>query len=170
MQEAREQFGEENRKEQFNRPRVVVDIAEHRRKREALSEKKEMEISRGEIERIKGKIRSAYEKNEWGDKSRFFIGAELLSVDPSKLTEKDLSIFKKVKDFEKGKIEPEKAEILLTDYCDDVRRHEDFLKENSPEVYIIGDSRIHFLAWIRNRMSHSILRKRREQKKKEMLQ
>jgi hypothetical protein len=164
----------ENKEEQFNKPRVVVDFEGHRKRKKERAEKEEIEVLRNEVEGVKREVKERIEKKEKRGTS-FLSGGEILDVDPDELAASDLLLYKKVKDFKKDKTEFEDLFTSISKHKIRVFNH--IVEKKKAEGYdptgdfplsdAAGDSRWAFMTWLMNKSLAEYGRKKSLEKKEE---
>ncbi|MBN2198103.1 hypothetical protein JW698_02870 [Candidatus Wolfebacteria bacterium] len=146
----------ENCEEQFNSPKIVVDINKYERNKKGQEEIKEMDIFRDEIRLIKQEVDDDKNKKEEekrkGMSGSFLRGTEILQVVPEFLTKEDLELYKDLKKCKAGKITIEKFEEKLENYrrrFANKKNNSDKKNNQSSDTYKV--SGINFLAWLKNK-------------------
>ena len=152
----------QNSKEQFNTPKIVVDLEQHKRNKENKEKKEEVESLRGEIERIKEKTTERHEQNR---ESYFFIGPEIFEVEPSSLTEEDLLVYRDLKNFKKGKMPLDDFFKTISKHRWKVAEYSTWIREIKPNYDFGKDSRCQFLAWMQNKFIEEEVRKKMKEAK-----
>jgi len=155
--------------EQFNQPKVVVDLEKHRQKknelREKSEEKEELDILRKEVGKIKDKVAEMYEKE--GESPYFFVGTEIFEVEPEELTDEDLKIYKQLKEYKRGKLGRDDFFRNLSRHRYNVAKYTIENYKKDPYTNSLADSRVNFLAWMQNKLVEEEVRKMKKGKEKQ---
>lgn len=151
--------------EGFNNPHVVVDLENHRVKKNQIESKEGLDFLRRSITKLKEEIERKYEEKGNNFSSVFFKGAELLDVDVDQLTNGDLLAFERVMKFKKGKESFDDVFGVLSKHKMFVAEHIAGQQEREPNYNFRKDSRVAFSSWMANKIISEQSRRTVKEKK-----